>query len=159
MSDDAAVNWCGDWPARMIVLMATTQEIVDAAHSLGQLLASHSAVSDIESSVKALQSDVDAQALLNDFNRFVNVLGEKEASGQPIEVADKRKLEALQSSLATNLTVRRFQTSQMDYLDLRRKIDEAIDQELAPAAATAPPEGPGGGPGAGSPLIHPGGMG
>ncbi len=128
--------------------MATTQEIMDAAHKLGKMLADHEAVKGVDGSVKALQSDLDAQRLLNDFNRHVNALGEKESRGLPIEVEDKRRLEQLQSSLATNLTVRRFQMAQMDYLDLRRKIDEAIDDELAPAGAgTAPvgasPVGPG----------------
>jgi len=133
--------------------MATTQEIIDAAQRLGKLLASHEAPSNLESAVKALQQDIEAQRLLNDFNRHINQLAEKEATGRPIEVEDKRKLEQMQGDLATNLTVRRFQMAQMDYLDLRRKIDEVIDKELAPAAVTSTP--PPGGTGTPSPLTQP----
>jgi len=117
--------------------MATTQEILSAAEALGKLIAQHSAAKKFEDTVKKLQGDVEAQRVLNDYNRHLQKLGEKEASGKAIEVADKQHLEKLQQGVIRNPTLRDFQVAQMDYLDLMRRVDEAM-QGGSPAEAAMP---------------------
>lgn len=131
--------------------MPTTQEILDAATKLGKLIAEHDAAKRLESAAKQFNDNVDAQRLLTDYQRHVNAVGQKEASGQPIEVADKHKLEELQTKLSREPALGQLQMAQMDYLDLMRQVDAAIEGTAnpteAPAAPGAAPTGtPSGGP-------------
>lgn len=121
--------------------MATTQEILKAANALGQLIASHDSMKKYEDAVRKLQGDVEAQRVLNDYNRHLQKLAEKEQTGKPIEVAEKQQLEKLQGAVVRNAVLRQFQMAQMDYLDLMRMVDEAMSgmpeapEGIAPAGA------------------------
>lgn len=119
--------------------MATTQEIIAAATALGKLIATHDAAAQFELSVRKLEGDVEAQRVLNDYNRLMQKLAEKEAAGQPIEVDDKRQLEKLQAGIGRNATLRDFQMKQMDYLDLMRRVDEAMSGDTGASASSAAP--------------------
>ena len=151
--------------------MATTQEILQAAISLGKMVADHESAKRLEAAVKLLQNDLESQRLLSEFNKLMQTLSQKEASGRPIEVADKRQLEAVQSKIVKNPTLRQFQIAQMDHLDLLRKIDEIVSgggEVEAPQGNTVGPDivnriGPTSGGGAaggglGSILAGPSGM-
>src|SRR5690606_31067800 len=97
-----------------------------------------------EDAVRKIESDTEAQRALNDYNRHVHKVAEKEAQGQPIEVEDKRQLERLQQAVVTNPTLRDFQVAQMDYLDLMRRGDEArTGASMGPAAGAEAPGTPG----------------
>jgi len=157
--------------------MPSTQEILDAAKKVGQMVAEHDATKQLESALKTLESDTDAQQAIADFNRHLQTLAQKEQSGKPIEVQDKQKLESLQQAVVMNINLRNFQTAQMNYVDLLRMIDEAITSQSSDALSAiggAPGTSPGSAPGSGgapggggaeaaaSPLINPdltGGMG
>ncbi len=120
--------------------MATTQEILDAAKALGKLISTHPAAKRMEDLMKKLQGDREAQRVLTDFNRHMQMLGQKEQSGRPIEVEDKRKMDQYQTAVAQNLVLRELQMAQMDYLDLMRQVDDLLGAaEPDPAAAAAPP--------------------
>lgn len=136
--------------------MATTQEIIKAATDLGKLIASHDAAAKFEESVRKLQADVEAQRVLNDYNRFMNKLGEKEMQGQAIEVEEKKQLEKLQQTVVRNSVLRTFQMAQMDYLDLMRRVDEAMSGggPDGPAMAPAGAQGAVGGGGSGGGSIQ-----
>jgi cell fate (sporulation/competence/biofilm development) regulator YlbF (YheA/YmcA/DUF963 family) len=127
--------------------MATTSEILDAAKKLGELIATHESVKRYTDLVGQLQQDVEAQRAMNDFSRFLTKLGEKEQAGQPIEVADKHKLEELQTKVVRHPLLSRMQMAQMDYVDLLRKVDEAMTGQGPDVAGAA-------GMGMGNPLVH-----
>lgn len=125
--------------------MPSTQDILDAAKKLGNLISEHDVAKKVESAAKRLDDDRDAQRALTDYNRHLQALSEKEQKGQPIEVEDKHKLQSLQNAVIRNPLLREFQTAQMDYVDLLRKVDEAMTGEApGPAAAAAP----------GSPIVQ-----
>jgi cell fate (sporulation/competence/biofilm development) regulator YlbF (YheA/YmcA/DUF963 family) len=126
------------------MIMATTQEILDAARALGKQIQGHDVARRLETALRALQQDVEAQRVLADYNRHLTALGEKESAGRPIEVADKRKLEELQQKVIMSPKLQQFQMAQMDYLDLMRKVDEAMTGEVEAVGAA--------GQGGGSPL-------
>ncbi len=130
--------------------MATTQEVLDAATKLGNLIADHDAAKKFADTVGKIQADTEAQRLLNDFNRQANAIAEKEANHQPIEPEDKQKLEKLQQDVFTNPLLRDFQVAQMDYMDLMRKVDQQISgqdqQQAAPADQAAQDPNAGAGP-------------
>lgn len=115
--------------------MATTEEVLSAARAVGDLIAKHEAGQKFEKAVKLFQKDIDAQRLMNDYQRHLMTIAHKEQSGQPVEVADKHRLEKLQTDLSRNLVLQQLQMAQMDYLDLMRQVDEAISGEAAPAEA------------------------
>ena len=115
--------------------MPTTEDILDAAKKLGEMVAEHDAAKKLESAISALQKDTAAQQAMTEFNQHLQALAQKESAGQPIEVEDKRKLESLQQAVVMNVMLRNFQMAQMDYVDLLRKVDEQITGESADAAA------------------------
>lgn len=128
--------------------MATTDEILAAARDVGKLVRDHKAITDLQAAAKQLRDDTDAQRALADFERAVQAVAQKESQGQPVEVEEKRKLESLQQKVVSNATLRAFQMAQMEMLDLRRRIDEAIFAvEMPPEAQQAAA--------AESPLVNP----
>lgn len=123
--------------------MATTQEILDAAKSLGKLISTHAAAKRMDDLMKRLQNDREAQRVLTDFNRHMQMVSQKEQSGRPVEVEDKRKLDQHQTAVAQNLVLRELQMAQMDYLDLMRQVDDLVNGAAeGEAAATGPAPSP-----------------
>ncbi len=128
--------------------MASEEQIMKAAGELGELLSGHPKVDRLESAIKKLKEDTEAQRALNDLNRHLQAVTEKEMSGLPIEVSDKRKLQELQTAVVHNLVLREFQLAQMDYVDVVRRLDDAIYGRSAAAQAvgvsggSAPAESP-----------------
>ncbi len=115
--------------------MATDDQIIKAAAELGEKLGEHPKVGRLEAAIQKLKEDTEAQRALNDLNRHLQAVAEKEMSGQPIEVADKQRLQALQTEVVHNLVLREFQLAQMDYVDLVRRLDDAMYGRSSAAAA------------------------
>ena len=109
--------------------MPSTNDIEKAARDLGKMIGDHDAAKQFDSAAKSLESDIEAQRLMTDFNRAIQTLTEKQANQQPIEVQDKQKLEKLQTEVAMNLKVRALQQTQMDYMDLMRNVVNTITSE------------------------------
>ena len=109
--------------------MTSTAQILEAAKKLGTLICEHDAAQKLEKYTGQLRNDTESQRALNDLNRHIQAIAEKESAKKPIEVEDKRKLEALQKSVVSNELLRTLQLAQMDYVDLLRQVDDAIAQE------------------------------
>lgn len=106
--------------------MATTEELIAKAAELGKLIAEHDAAKQLIAATARIRSDASAGQAIQNFNRLLQNLSMKEQSGLPIEPAEKRQLETLQQAVATNITLRAFQTAQVAYVDLMRQVDEAL---------------------------------
>ncbi|MEM6332147.1 MAG: YlbF family regulator [Planctomycetota bacterium] len=113
--------------------MPDTHEILAQARTLGRLIADHDAAKKMAAAVEKLKEDTDAQRALNDLDRHSQAIAEKEATGQPIEVEDKRKADELQKAVIRNATLRDLQIAQMDYADLMRQVDDALSTAAPPA--------------------------
>ena len=124
--------------------MATTEQILQAAGDLGKMVAEHTAAKTFADTTAKLHKDTDAQRTLNDYHRHVQSLQEKQSAGKPIEVEDKRRLEKLQQNMVKNPLLRDLQMVQMDYLDLMRKVDQAmaIQDQSAAQSPALPAEAP-----------------
>jgi cell fate (sporulation/competence/biofilm development) regulator YlbF (YheA/YmcA/DUF963 family) len=129
--------------------MASDEKLIKAAQELGAQLGENPKVARLEAAIGKLREDTDAQRALNDLNRHLSAVAQKEMSGQPIEVADKQKLRDLQNVVVHNLVLREFQLAQMDYVDLVRKLDDAMYGSSAAAEAVGV-TGQGGAPGEGA---------
>ena len=132
--------------------MATDEQVIKAALEIGKLLGDHPKVSRLEAAVDKLREDTEAQRALNDLNRQLQSVAEKEMAGQPVEVSDKQKMRDLQNAVVHNLVLQEFQLAQMDYVDLVRKLDDALYGQSAAAHAVGV-TGQGGGPAPGGPGL------
>lgn len=117
--------------------MSNLDQILEAAKKLGTMISDHEAAKKLDNVIRMLKDDTDAQRLLNDYNRQIQTVAEKESKGQPIEVQDKHKLEELQKKVVRDPFLRDLQMAQMDYADLMRRVDEAI-QGTSPLPASGP---------------------
>ena len=132
-----------------------TNQILDAADKLGQLVAQHPAVEKYRQAQQALAGDPDANRLMNDFNRQLMTLARQEESGMPVSDAQRHSLENLQMQLASHIKVKALNLAQVEFVDLLRKVSDSIRRYVAEGG----PGGPGaaGGPGGAAPGGNPGG--
>jgi len=135
--------------------MATTQDVLDAAEKTGKLLAEHPTTQKLEQVFQRLQANREAQQTLNSYEQHLSTLAQKQQQGQPIEPGEKQKLEQIQQELAANPLLGELQMAQMDYLDLTRKVREAI---FGGGEEEESGQGGGGAPGGGPGLLTPGSM-
>jgi len=124
-----------------------TQQILAEAEKLGRLVAQHPAIARYRDAHRAAVNDPDANRLLNEFNRQLETLARQEASGMPLTDAQRNQLEALQSQIASHLRIKALHVAQVEYVDLLRRVNQAIQRHVAEASgdglrATAPTTGP-----------------
>jgi len=118
--------------------MADTEEILRTAGNLGAVVATHPAVGAYKEILRQLDLDVGAKQLLQQYEQLIEVLSMKEQQMQPIEVGEKKQFEQLQQSIMMNQTLKKFGVAQGEYMELMKKVQEAINDGLAgkaPAAA------------------------
>ena len=124
-----------------------TEQIMQEAEKLGQLVAQHPAVARYKQAQKAVAEDPEAGRLLADFDRQLETLGRQEQSGMPVTDAQRMQLESLQSRIITHLKIKALNLAQVEFVDLLRKITQTIQRPLAESAAG------GAGGGAGAPRV------
>lgn len=134
------------------IMPVDTQQIMSEADKLGKLVAQHPAVEKYRQAQKVLSEDADAGRLLNDFNRQIMNLSRQEESGMPVTDAQRRQLEGLQAQLASHLKVKALNVTQMEFVDLLRKVSDSIRKNISEMPEAAAPHGGGGGEG-GSRLV------
>ena len=122
--------------------MSTTETLLSEAGKLGKLIAEHEAAKNLLAATQKLRADPSATQAIQGFNRLLQTLGMKEQSGLPIEPAEKRQLENLQQTVATNLSLRAYQAAQVAYVDLMRQVDEALTSAGPDPLATPGAEQP-----------------
>ncbi len=103
--------------------MVTTDEVVKKARELGELISQHAATVQYRAALEKLEQDQAAQRLMNDLNRKLEEIEQKEQSGRPIEVEDKRTVESLRRQVIRHPLLSELQMAQLDYVDLMRKVE------------------------------------
>jgi cell fate (sporulation/competence/biofilm development) regulator YlbF (YheA/YmcA/DUF963 family) len=128
-----------------------TEQIMQEAEKLGQLVAQHPAVARYKQAQKAVAEDPEAGRLLADFDRQLESLGRQEQTGMPVTDAQRMQLESLQGRIISHLKIKALNLAQVDFVDLLRRVTQTIQRPLADQ-----PQGGGGntgGPGAGGPRM------
>src|SRR5215212_125460 len=134
-----------------------TDQIMQEAEKLGQLVAQHPAIARYKQAQKAVAEDPEAGRLLADFDRQLETLGRQEQSGMPVTDAQRMQLESLQGRIISHIKIKALNMAQVEFVDLLRKVTQTIQRPLADAPQGAP--GAAGGAtggatgGAGSPRI------
>ena len=111
--------------------MADIQNLLDEARKLGTLIGSQDAVKKFREVTAQIDLDVTAKGLLSEFEQLMETLAMKEATMQPIEVAEKQKYQSLQQSMAIHPLIQKLMAAQADYSDLMRKVQEAINKGVS----------------------------
>src|SRR3954468_20104220 len=120
---------------------ADTAQILAEADKLGQLVAQHPAVEKYKAAQKAVTEDPDASRSMADFERQYETLMRQEASGMPITDAQRQQLESVQSRIVSNIKVKALNMAQAEFIDLLRKVNQAVQGKVVDIAA--PPARPG----------------
>lgn len=121
-----------------------TQQIMDAAGKLGEMVAQHPAVAKYKEAQKIVAGDAEASRLLREFDRMLETLARNEQSGVPLTDAQRGQLENLQSQIMSHIKIKALNLAQMDFVDLLRKVTQTIHrplQESVPGSA-GPTAGP-----------------
>src|ERR1700722_7986052 len=113
-----------------------TQQILQEAEKLGQLLKDHPAVERYKAAQKAVTDDPEAGRLLAEFDRQLETLGRQEQSGRPVTDAQRMQLESLQSRIVSHIKIKNLNLAQVDFVDLLRKVSQTYQKHLADAAGT-----------------------
>ena len=121
-----------------------TDQIMQEAEKLGQLVSQHPAVARYKQAQKSVADDPEAGRMLADFDRQLETLGRQEQSGMPVTDAQRMQLESLQGRIISHLKIKALNLAQVEFVVLLRKITQTIQRPLAGGA------GGGAGPGAGA---------
>ena len=127
-----------------------TQQLMDEAAKLGELVAQHPAVTRYKDARKAVEQDADAGRLMAEFDRQIEALTRQQQSGLGVTDAQQQQLEALQSRIVSHLKIKALNLAQVEFVDLLRKITQTIQKpsNLSEGASAAA-----GGAGAGGPRL------
>ena len=125
-----------------------TDQIMQEAEKLGQLVAQHPAVARYKQAQRSVAEDPEAGRLLADFDRQLETLGRQEQTGMPVTDAQRMQLESLQSRIISHIKIKALNMAQVEFVDLLRKVTQTIQRPLADA-----PQGAGAGGGAGGPRV------
>src|ERR1700733_10127330 len=123
--------------------MATdTQQILEAAEKLSQMVADHPSLAKYKQAQKAVADDAEASRLLSDFDRQIETLARQEQSGMPLTDSQRQQLEALQSRIISHLKIKNLNMAQVEFIDLLRRINQTIQRPLADTAGASAAGGP-----------------
>jgi cell fate (sporulation/competence/biofilm development) regulator YlbF (YheA/YmcA/DUF963 family) len=129
---------------------ADTTQIMTEADKLGQLVAQHPAVDRYKQAQKAVADDPDANRAMSEFEQQLEKLARQEQSGMPVTDAQRQQLEAVQSRIVSNIKVKALNMANVEFVDLLRKVNQAIQGKVAEAVGGANAAAGRGGAGAGS---------
>ena len=123
-----------------------TQQIMEAAEKLGQMVSQHPAIARYRQAQKAVSEDPEAPRLLGDFERQLEILARQESSGMAVTDAQRQQLEALQSRIMSHLKIKNLNMAQVEFVDLLRRINQTIQRPLQENAPVPPAATAAGGP-------------
>lgn len=106
-------------------------ELVELAEKLGKAVSESKEAKAFRDARKLLEEHKDVLATLNEYHAQVRKIDQLEAEQKPIEVDDKHKLDELHARLISSDVFKKFTAAQMDYVDLMRKVNQAIRKHLA----------------------------
>ncbi len=107
------------------------QAIVELARRLGQAINESPQAGDLRAARQTLNDDPELSKLLKDYQEQVVKIARLEEEKKPVEVEDKQRLDGLQQKLLASEKFKKFSAAQLEYVDLMRKVNEALRQRLA----------------------------
>ena len=106
------------------------EELIEMARGLGKKVAGHERTALLKKAQKKVNADPDAAKLIEEFQQQAQKIRTFEQEQKPIEVEDKHKLRDLEQKIIANENLTELTRRQADFVELMRKIKDAIDNEL-----------------------------
>ena len=122
-----------------------TQQIMDEATKLGQLVAQHPAIARYKEARRAVDQDAEASRMLSELDRQIENLTRQSQAGMPPTDAQQQQLEALQGRIVSHIKIKALNLAQVEFVDLLRKVSQTIQRQVADNPAASAPAA-GGGP-------------
>jgi len=113
------------------------EDIITEAAALGKSIAAHPRMKAFAAAARAVAEDTDAQEILKAYQEQIQTLREKEQGGKPIEPAEKHALTESEGKVAGNTLLKAMMKAQADYLEMMKRINDAIDQAQASIQSAA----------------------
>ncbi len=127
-----------------------TQQILDEAEKLGQLVAQHPAIERYKQAQKAVADDPEASRMMSEFERAYARLAQQAEAGLPVTDAQRDQLESIQSKIVSHIKVKALNMAQVEFVDLLRKVGQIIQKPVV--GTGAPAAGGAGGAGGAAPA-------
>ena len=105
-------------------------QVIELAKRLGKQLSAHERTAELKLAQQGADSDSEAGELVKSYQEQMQRIAELEKEQKPIEVADKKKLRALEEKISMNPVLSNLTRRQVDFVEMMRKVKEAIDDEL-----------------------------
>ena len=105
--------------------------IIELAGRLGKAIADSPQAAALRTAREDLSKHEDIKQTLEDFRVQQEKVAQLEAEQKPVEVDDKHKLQELHSTLVSSEIFKKYTAAQVEYVDLMRKVNQAISTQLA----------------------------
>ena len=110
--------------------MADVDALISQAKKLGAAIGQQAVVRHYRELSRQLDLDIGARSLLEQFQQAMEVLAVKEATGQPLDLAEKQKIQSLQQSVSIHPLLKKLIDAQIEYMDLMRDVQAGITEGL-----------------------------
>ncbi|MHC4295332.1 MAG: YlbF family regulator [Planctomycetota bacterium] len=107
--------------------------IIELARRLGKAIADSPQGQTLTEARKAIDDEKNLQELLKDFQNQSQKIAHLEAEQKPVDVEDKHKLQELHDKLMGSEEFKKYTAAQVEYVDLMRKVNEALQEQLGAA--------------------------
>ena len=104
--------------------------ITELAERLGRAIADSPQAVRLRAVRDEMKKQPEIDRLLKEFQAQSEKVATLQRDNKPIEVGDKHKLQELQDKLVASETFKKFTAAQVEYIDLMRKVNEAIQKRL-----------------------------
>ena len=111
-----------------------TQQILDRAKELGDLMAQHPAVAKYKEAQRLVAADPEAGRLLMDFEKELEQLSRQEQAGMPVSEQAQMKLQSMQVQIASHIKIKALNMAQVEFMDLIRKATQTFQRPAVEGA-------------------------
>ena len=107
------------------------EEIIQMAERLGKAIAGSPQAAALREASEALSAEKDAAQMLEEYRQQAQKIAELEADQKPVEPDDKQRLNQLHEKLIATESFKKLTAAQVEYVDVMRKVNDAIREHLA----------------------------
>lgn len=104
--------------------------IIELAERLGKAIAESPQAARLRKARSGMDAEQGTAKLMEDFQVQSDKMAHLEAENKPVEVEDKHKLQDLHQKLVASQAFKALAAAQVEYVDLMRKVHEALGRQL-----------------------------
>ena len=105
-------------------------DTVELSERLGRAIAGSPQAAKLRAARDALKAQKEVEQTLKDYQVQADKINALQQENKPVEVEDKHKLQELEDKLFGSEVFKEFTAAQVEYVDMMRKINQAIQKHL-----------------------------